>query len=105
MWNRDRRSSMCDDVQKVIKCDVVNLVSRTALNAEDHEAEIRWRDAGVVQTVSNGSRRPGAVNTMTLETCKPFLLDRDDNLVAAQQTRRAVVRRADPQNPRLIVHR
>ena len=32
------------------------------------------------------------------------LLDRDADLIAAQQPRRAVVRRADPQNPRVVVH-
>ena len=82
----------------------MNLVGRAALNAEHYEAEIRWRDAGIVQTVSDRSRRPGSVNSMTLDAREPLFLNRDDNLVAAQQTRRAVVRRADPENPGLVVH-
>ena len=58
----------------------------------------------VVQAVSNSLRRPGAVDAMTLESRKTFLLNRDDDLIASQQTRRAVVRGADAENPGLIVH-
>src|SRR6185369_17010065 len=96
MRNRDRRNSVCHYSQERIECYVVSLVCSASLNAQNHKAEIRWRDARVVQTIVNCSRRPRAVNAVTLETRQTLLLDGNENLVAAQQTRRAVVRSADP---------
>ena len=41
---------------------------------------------------------------MSLDSAKALLLDCDNNLIAFQQARRAVMRSADPKNPRLFVH-
>ena len=41
---------------------------------------------------------------MALEPRETLFLNRDDDLIAAQQTGGAVVRSADAQNPGMVVH-
>ena len=55
-----------------------------ALDAEDYETQIAWFDVSVVETVGNGVRWSGAVDAMAFESCEAFLLDRDDDFIAAQ---------------------
>ena len=91
------------DVQKWIAPQVVYFILQTTLDAQHHEFQLRRIDAGIVEAIRNRQRRAAAVNAMSLDSRETFLLDRDDDLVAVQQTDGAVVRGADPEDPRLFV--
>jgi len=65
----------------------VFLLGGATLNTQDYETQVARLDARVIETVSNGVRRSGAVDSMPLESREAFLLNRDNNLVAAQEAR------------------
>src|SRR5262245_46756890 len=84
--------------------NVVFLFGCATLNAKHDQTQVAWLDASVVEAVRNGARRHGAVDPMALEPRDAFLLDGDNDLIAAQQTCWAVVRGADAENPGLVFH-
>jgi hypothetical protein len=78
------------DVQKWIAPQVVYFILQTTLDAQHHEVQLRRIDAGIVEAIRSRQRRAAAVNAMSLDSRETFLLDRDDDLVAVQQTDGAV---------------